>query len=251
MLSLSHWASPSISPSRLREAARNHALTRLSRRKPNPKRARPAFKRLFALARTSLFLGLVSMSSACLVLSTPHYEEPDQTPPFLVAAAANPDLREFVLVLDEDTRKDFGAAVLSEDRGDPVHVALYIDYGVPNAAGHPFFRSIAEFPEVPAATMADGPRSVSAQWYLDTANVDPGCHTVTMMATHAFDYRNCPKVLSDSSQLVWKVLRCTTNDTCPVVDPIKDCPNSQQKALASCPAQTPEDQTASHEEGEL
>lgn len=231
-----------------------HALTQLSWRRPH-QQALPAhfapIRSMAILARRSLFIGLSLMPSACLVLSTPQFEEPEQTPPFLIAAAADPDPREFVLVLDEDNRKDFGAAVLSEDRGEPVQVALYIDYGLSNAAGHPFFRSIAEFPEIPAGTMASGPRAVSTQWFLDTANVEPGCHTVTMIVTHEFDYRNCPKLLSDSSQLVWKVLRCTTNDTCPTIDPIKDCPNSQENALSSCPAESQGEQTASQIEGDL
>lgn len=233
---------------------RKHALTHLSRRlaqtpaksaKNTPPRAGGA------LERSSLIAGLSFMCCSCLVLSAPEFEEPDQTPPFLIATAADPDPREFVLVLDEDKRKDFGAAVLSEDRGEPVQVALYIDYGISNAAGHPFFRSIAEFPEIPAGTMAEGPRAVSTQWFLDTANVEPGCHSVTMIVTHHFDYRNCPKRMSDSSQLQWKVLRCATTDTCPTIDPVKDCPNSQENPLSSCPPESSGETTMSQSAGDL
>lgn len=197
-----------------------------------------------ALARPSLCAVLAIMPSACLVTSVPEYDEPAQTPPFLVAAAADPDPREFTVILDAELRKDFRAAVISEDRSQPVQIALYIDYGVENAAGNPFRRSIAEFPEIPAGTLADGKRPVHAEWFLDSDDVGHGCHTVTMMVTHEFDFRNCPARLTDSSSLMWHVLRCPSTDLCDY-DPQTDCPNSAAAELVGCP---PED--AASPEGE-
>jgi hypothetical protein len=192
-----------------------------------------------ALARPSLCLLLAVMPAGCLVTSVPEFEEPPQTPPFLIASTADPDLREFVLVVDGDDKTEFSASVISEDRGEPVQVALYIDYGVANAADHPFRRSIAEFPDIPPATFADGQRPVNTQWYQDSADVLNGCHTITMMVTHAFDFLNCPKSLSDSSHLTWKILRCTSKELCEKIDPLTDCPNSTEDSLRACPSESP------------
>lgn len=179
------------------------------------------------------------MSTACLVPSTTEFSEPEQTPPFLIGASADPDIREFLVVVDGESRKDFTASLLSEDRGKAVQVALYIDYGRPNVAGQPFKNAITNFPEIAAGTMSDGPRPVHAQWFPDIHPVSNGCHTITMMVTHEFDFLDCPKRLSDSSQLVWKVLRCALRETCdPILvdDPQLGCPSAEQAPLESCPA---------------
>ena len=191
-----------------------------------------------ALARPSLCLFLAIMPSACLVTSVPQFDEPAQTPPFLVAAAADPDIREFVFVLDGEQRIDFRAEVLSEDRGTPVQIALYIDYGQENAAGNPFKRAIAEFPEITPGTLSQGARPVHAEWFLDSDDVAPGCHTITMMVTHEFDFRRCPRRLADSSHLVWNILRCTSKESC-AIDPATECPSSAEAPLVACPAETP------------
>lgn len=199
----------------------------------------PRSPRLFqALARPSLCFLLAIMPSACLVTSVPEYDEPAQTPPFLVAAKAAPDIREFVFVLDGEQRIDFSAAVLSEDRGEPVHVALYIDYGQENAAGNPFKRSLAAFPTIPPGTLSEGARDFNVSWYLDSDDVSHGCHSITMMVTHEFDFRNCPMRLADSSHLVWNILRCPSKESC-AIDPAKECPNSAGPSLIACPSESP------------
>lgn len=219
-------------------AARASAATPVSE-PPESAALGPRSPRLFqALARPSLCLLLAIMPSACLVTSVPEFDEPAQTPPFLVAAAADPDIREFVFVLDGEQRIDFRAAVLSEDRGEPVQIALYIDYGQENAAGNPFKRSIAEFPEILPGTLSQGARPVHAEWFLDSDDVSHGCHTITMMVTHEFDFRNCPRSLADSSHLVWNILRCASKESC-AIDPAKECPNSAGPSLIACPSQTP------------
>lgn len=209
--------------------------TRMSGRAARSTAGRLVCRAAFALARPSLCSLLAIMPAGCLVTSVPEFEEPLQTPPFLVAEAADPDVREFVLVVDGDARKEFNAAVISEDRGKPVKVALYFDYGVENAAKNPFKLALAEFPDVPPGTIADGKRPVSAQWYLDSADVLPGCHTVTMMVTHEFDFRRCPVTLADSSYLTWHIRRCTSKEQCGAIDPFEVCPNSAEVPLIQCP----------------
>jgi len=206
---------------------------------PGEPAARAPYPSLFrALARPSLCILLAIMPSACLVASTPEFDEPAQTRPFLVAAAADPDLREFLLVVDDDQRVDFRASVISEDRAEPLKIALYVDYGLTNNAGNPFRQSIADFPDIPAGTLKQGPRPVHAEWFLDSAVVPPGCHTITMMVTHKFDFRKCPDRLADSSHLVWNILRCTSAEAC-TFDPFKDCPNSLGTDLVTCPSKSP------------
>src|SRR5215218_5807322 len=58
---------------------------------------RPSFPRV---AQRSLCALLAFMSQACLVPSTTEFTEPDQTPPFLVGSSADPDIREFLVVVD-------------------------------------------------------------------------------------------------------------------------------------------------------
>lgn len=213
------------------------AATRLSGSEPQ-RASRAVIRCSFqALARGSLCLLAAVMSPACLVTSTSEFQEPQQTAPFLVASSADPDIREFLIVVDGESRKDFSASVVSEDRGEPVKVALYIDYGEPNVAGQPFRYSLTNFPDVAPSSFSDKDRRVQAQWFPDIQFVENGCHTVTMVVTHEFDFLDCPKDLSDSSQLVWKVLRCKSRETCEDIsinDPAVMCPSSEQSPLASC-----------------
>jgi hypothetical protein len=211
--------------------------TRMSGSEPQrPPRA--VIRRSFhTLAHRSLCLLAAVMSPACLVTSTTEFQEPAQTPPFLIASTADPDIREFLVVVDGETRKDFSAEIISEDRGQPVKVALYIDYGETNVAGQPFRYSLTNFPDIAPGSFGDKPRRVQAQWFPDIQFVENGCHTITMVVTHEFDFLDCPKVPSDSSQLVWKVLRCKSRETCDPIsinDPALMCPSSEQGPLASC-----------------
>jgi hypothetical protein len=215
----------------------DQAATRMSG--SEPQRACPAMIRCSfqGLAHRSLCLLAAVMSPACLVTSTSEFQEPQQTPPFLVASTADPDIREFLIVVDGETRKDFSASIISEDRGHPVKVALYIDYGEPNVAGQPFRYSLTNFPDIAPGSLSDDSRRVQAQWFPEIQFVENGCHTVTMVVTHEFDFLDCPKVPTDSSQLVWKVLRCKSRETCDPIsinDPALMCPSSEQSPLASC-----------------
>ena len=169
-------------------------------------------------------------SSACLVLSPPEYEKPEQTAPMLVAGEAFPDLRQTIYVYDDTPWVEFGGAVLSEDAGDPVQFAIFLDYGQRNAAGRPYRNVVYPFEPVSPGTLADGPRTFSSKlWYPSVQTVSYGCHTATLMASHAFDPGVCPASPDDASYLVWQVIRCPSsnecNDTCepPACDPVEGC----------------------------
>src|SRR5262249_32212570 len=64
-------------------------------------------------------------------------------------------------------------------------------------------------------------RRVSVQWPPRIYQVDPGCHTATLIASHIFDDTGCPSCLDDYSTLTWQILRCDSSkpgdcDTLPV-----------------------------------
>lgn len=231
--------------------------TRLSRReRPIPRGcAISAEKR--RVARSSLLAAcamlacsLVAASgSGCLVTPTPEFREPDQTPPYLVAADAKPDLRQPIVVTDlaEQPSLSFSASVVSEDKG-PVFTELLIDYGFDNLAGQKA-RHVIRGKTVPAASFQDAPRPVLVNWYPSINPVGGGCHTVTLMVSHGFDDdgSGCPQRLCDASYLVWQVmLPCEVGETCPAtcppptdtcpatldhgVDPAITCPGDEQDA---------------------
>ncbi len=178
---------------------------------------------------------------ACLVTSTPSFDPPKQTRPFLVPSSADPDPRG-ILVVDSVNLPagiDFTANVISNDGTDPVELKLFVDYGFTNVAGQPFRKSVGNPEALPPSTMDDTARRLArVRWIpgIDGADVSMGCHTLTMMASHRFDDTlECPVCRNDSSQITWPVFRCdsskpmdapcsvdfsactTFQDTCPTV----------------------------------
>jgi hypothetical protein len=168
------------------------------------------------LVRTLAVVALAAGCPACLVVEPPQYEPPPKTPPFLVAAAADPPLSKPIRIDGDDTKVLLRAAVFSEDNGDDVELALYINYGQRNAQELPYRKSVYPFPPVDAGTIAQGARSFDITWFLDSDSPLPQCQTVTMIATHEFNSDVCPAAAEDFSTLVWEVINCDVNDpSCP------------------------------------
>jgi hypothetical protein len=203
------------------------------------------------LARTSLgMIALAMLSSACLVTSTPTYKEPTQTPPQLLASLASPPLLQPVVVDKEGMQAPpvkFDASILSEDGVDDAGVArsitveLLLDYGVPNVICQPFQERVDIRTNIPAGTLAEGPRALPTMiWLAATTVLNPGCHTITMLASHEFDdSTDCPVDQRDSSQLTWFVDVC---DSTSATDPCAPCPAGAagcvNAALDACPQAT-------------
>lgn len=181
--------------------------------------------------RLSTFL-LASLASGCLVTADPVTYEPTQSPPIIVASSLNPDPRGILLVGGDEGMEEFGitASIVSEDAGETVKVALYVDYGFTNALDQPFRFALQTFPELPSGTLADGPRQlVGVHWVDGVFPIQPGCHRLTLIATHAFDTASgCPKNLNDSSQITWHFRQCDVGE-CPVS--LVECPTTD----ATCP----------------
>jgi len=208
-------------------------LTALSGVLRRPSLPEGHFLGLGALARRSLqaFLFAV-LAPGCLVTAEPVTYEPQQTPPILVASGLDPDPRSVLRVGGDLGLLEFPivASVASEDAGESVKSALYIDYGFQNPLKQPFRNIFANFAELPAATLADGPRPLVGVLYnAGVVELDPGCHRLTLVVTHEFDTRTgCPKDLRDSSQITWHFRQCGVGDCLPVLE---NCPATE----VSCP----------------
>jgi hypothetical protein len=186
-----------------------------------PRLVTPILSAVWPLARASLALSAVLLSSAgCLVTTTPTYDAPQQTPPMLVAAAAIPALSQVQYVTDNVSDPDlrFSASVISEDAGQDVNFVAFIDYG--SAPAPRPFTPDQVFPaddNLPAGTLEQGPRAtpeVQIPKFNFAFGAGPNdtiggvCHTVTMMASHDSLRKGCPKCITDSSLLTWFVIRC-------------------------------------------
>lgn len=156
---------------------------------------------------------------ACLVTSSPSFEEPERTPPFLMAPSARPDMRQLLVV---DTNADainveFSAVVRSEDNGARVYGRLVLDYGISlqGGSGRPF-RTVIDQLYVEGGTMNETkPRSLDAQWFFSDDQVTAGCHTFTLFATHEFNEdTGCPADPADFDFLTWVVLVCSGGSCC-------------------------------------
>ncbi|MRG97671.1 hypothetical protein [Polyangium spumosum] len=185
------------------------------------------------LARRSLQgLVLAVLAPGCLVTADPVTYEPQQTPPIIVASGIDPDPRSILLVGGDLGLEEFPitATVASEDAGESVKVALYVDYGEMNPVGQPFRFAFPNFQELPAATLADGPRPLQGvRWNSRVYPLEPGCHRLTLVVSHEFDTgTGCPKDLRDSSQITWQFRQCGVGDCPPILE---NCPSTQ----ASCP----------------
>jgi len=169
------------------------------------------------VAWTSLLAGLAMMSTGCLVTSVPDYSDPKQTPPFLVAAAASPNVWEPLEIFKDPNNLEypsqpFQLAVRSEDAGKKVQFKRFIDYGSGSSPEQPYFTDESAG-ELPPGHLADGDRTFTKNW--TPRNIPTGCHTLTLIASHAFDSStDCPVDLADSSQLTWQILLCPEAQSC-------------------------------------
>lgn len=153
--------------------------------------------------------------SACLVTSTPNFEERNRTPPFLLSETADPDTRLIhVYNLDETGSVTFGADVVSEDAGDKVLGHLVLDYGFRLEGGDPtpYRNRIGLDASVKPATIDDPPRTLAVTWNVKSLDISPGCHNFALLATHEFNETGCAVDPSDFDYVMWTVLICRKSD---------------------------------------
>lgn len=181
-----------------------------------------------ALVRSLAAAALAASTTGCLVLAPPDYEHPEQTAPVLSAVFPPPHLP---IHINERDIVNFSVTVLSEDNGDPVQTALYIDYGKRSRFGMPYRRGEVSPKSIAAGTIAGGQRAITVELDLDTMTIptegvtpEKECHTLTVTASHAFNGCRCPTDPEDMSSLTWQLIHCDPNDpACPASCPVLDC----------------------------
>jgi hypothetical protein len=219
---------PTLAASALRGATPVSEVRRRSRRAP---------RRFAALARASLALPLITMSSACLITDPTQFTAQQHTAPFLLeqTASPNPWLVKKIDDVDlvENPTVTFSAEVVSQDDStfSQILTNLYIDYGYTGAPGVPYRYYLGGTP-LPAATLQTTGRVVSAQWFPLDYMVSPGCHTATLVVSHIFDSNECPACTDDYSMITWQLLRCNSGMT------PSDCDELPTSGPSSCLAFT-------------
>jgi hypothetical protein len=163
-------------------------------------------------------------ASACLVTSSPTFDDPVQTKPFLEVETASPDPREiFRINLGENETVPFSAVVRSEDVDENVRVKMLVDYGECGANGSPFKQAFGGA-QVTAATFDETNRRAVYDVITDNLGLEVGCHRLTMMVSHEFDDQfECPVDPQDFTQITWTVLVCDSEDQDCAFDPLT-CP---------------------------
>lgn len=174
-------------------------------------------------------------TASCLITSTPDFESPNRTPPFLVAEGASPDPRQIVVVQPDKRTIEFSAFLRSEDDKDDVETWLLVNYGT-QVGPNPYGTPIPGNTLLPS-TMDDRTRKATATWTYDSYKFER-CNRFTLMVSHAFDNNRCPLELSDSDSITWTVYICLPGEDCPPqIDPALDC---VPLTPAACPQFSPE-----------
>jgi hypothetical protein len=172
---------------------------------------------------------------ACLVTSSPSFEEPERTPPFLMAQSARPDIRQIKVVDTTGGPVEFAAVVRSEDNGADVYGHLVLDYGVTPPGGpdyQPYLLQLKSPFNIEPGTLGETtPRTLSAEWFPGSIMAPAGCHTVTLFAMHDVNFQNgCPNDSNDFDFLTWIVVVCSGSSCCdPKLPPDQErsCKNLQ------------------------
>lgn len=166
---------------------------------------------------------MAMLTSACLVTESPDFD-PKQAPPSLFSHELTPTTVIKKVFADEATTT-FRARVLSEEiEGAPLTAVLLLDYGLATSESGPWRKAAGEF-LVSAGRLSEGPREVDpAAVFSFTDDLDVGCHTITLAASHAFRRElgefYCPADANDFATLTWFVTRCDTEGNCP----LDNCP---------------------------
>jgi hypothetical protein len=186
---------------------------------------RPRRRAPTALARASLGLVPLAMSTACVIADPPQFTPPKHTRPFLVDATAEPDPAA-VLTVDSTSVVTFSADVISQDdqagsasgagggaagNFQEVFGFLYIDLGFngPDPL-RPYSFAIQTSHALAGGTIDQTTgRQMSATWTPGSPPIAPGCHTATLMVSHIFDDIPCPVCDDDFSAITWQVVMCS------------------------------------------
>ncbi|HTQ02505.1 MAG TPA: hypothetical protein VMI54_01570 [Polyangiaceae bacterium] len=169
----------------------------------------------------SWMLGLVSLlTTGCLVPDAPEYGVANRTPIFVDPNSISPNPRSVQHYDDVEGAAplDFHFLIHSEDAGDDLVTAFYIDY---NGRG-----SYKDHKSIKASTL-DVARLVQWHWDMPAGflTTDPGCHVITITVLHetGWDGQNNQQIGSppDLAAVSWFA---TFNDDQGVI-PLSACPD--------------------------
>jgi hypothetical protein len=173
----------------------------------------------WALARLSLGALLLTMLSGCLVDDPPPFIAPQQTPPRLDYTKASPGLDQ-ILVASYPDLITFEVPVTSEDAGDELSAALFLDFdgvdGLPiSPGGH-----------LPPSTLADtSPRVLRLKWKV-LKLIEPGCHRITLRVTHVGNIGVTNADVLDKADLAEAYWFANINVTPDNVGSLVNCPQA-------------------------
>lgn len=151
------------------------------------------------MARGSLgWLAMALAVPACLVAGPPDYEDPRQTPPVLDLNQAEPSINQIIGDKQPGDQIAFNLPVRSEDVGDGLTAALYLD-----GLTTPELQTAGK--KLPPSTFDDTSRKFIFTWTIPS--IPAGCHRVTLLVTHSqhFDFFATPNYTdpSDIALATW------------------------------------------------
>jgi hypothetical protein len=161
-------------------------------------------------------------TTGCIIAEAPEYGEPQRTPIFMSDPTPSPANLQLLVTTTPPLATSFQVTVRSEDAGDRLHSALYVDY-----KHRPPKQSLMEHHSHPASTFSI-PRPitylVSPESLFFTGAV---CHSLTLMVMHESSWDDTAQVPKgapeDLAQMTWFVSVNDINQNtllsrCPTVD---------------------------------
>ena len=190
-----------------------------------------------ALAHFAL-LGLAfHLFGACVITSSPEFQDPEKTAPRLAVDLATPDPRAIVFLQPTDVSLPLATYVESEDAGEKLEVRILADYG--SQSGTRPFQSVSIPQYIQPGHIEDGPRPVSVTWGDGAQRLDVGCHRLTLIVSHQFGDDGCPIDENDYDALTWLVVRCGSGGCPDLSDPATTCPSIAYSCRNKPPAGEP------------
>jgi hypothetical protein len=155
-------------------------------------------------------------TGGCLLSEPPEYENPERIPPVLDVLNTYPSPSQ-IMPLEVEATETFTVPFRSEDNGVSPYAVLVLDYTVPER------RTQSGWTIAPSSTFDDTSRTFEITW---TVPNRPGCHLVTLLATH-LDNRgsdNLPRDDDRTSVVNWWVDILTEGE--PSSTQLEDCPSN-------------------------
>jgi hypothetical protein len=179
-----------------------------------------------------------------LITDPPQFKAPTHKRPLILEATASPNPATFIRLSEAYPSVRIDVDVVTQD--DPegtssdggvsftrTEAKLYIDYeNRPPTYGLPYVL-VNPIDAAPPSQTYDQkvPWRLSASWVLLYNQINsPGCHTLTLVVSHAFDHWPCPVCSDDYDELTWHLLVCEDGDT--------ECNTIPFQGPGACPSPT-------------